>query len=59
MMWQNAGKSGIDQWAFTMDPLSRAQVGEGGHRIGFNIWTENNIRSHPKPCTFGAPNTRV
>ena len=26
MMWQNAGKSGLDQWNFNMSPVSRAQV---------------------------------
>ena len=25
MMWQNAGKSGLDQWNFTMNPTSKAQ----------------------------------
>jgi len=26
MMWQNAGKSGLDQWSFTLAPTSKAQV---------------------------------
>lgn len=26
MMWQNAGKSGLDQWSFTLSPVSKAQV---------------------------------
>jgi deoxyribodipyrimidine photolyase len=25
MMWQNAGKSGLDQWNFTVTPVSKAQ----------------------------------
>lgn len=25
MMWQNAGKSGLDQWNFTMSPVSKLQ----------------------------------
>ncbi len=26
MMWQNAGKSGMDQWNFTLQPTSKGQV---------------------------------
>lgn len=26
MMWQNAGKSGLDQWNFTLQPTSKGQV---------------------------------
>jgi hypothetical protein len=26
MMWQNAGKSGLDQWNFTLQPTSKSQV---------------------------------
>lgn len=26
MMWQNAGKSGLDQWNFTLLPTSSSQV---------------------------------
>ena len=26
MMWQNAGKSGLDQWNFTLLPTSTSQV---------------------------------
>lgn len=26
MMWQNAGKSGLDQWNFTLLPTSKSQV---------------------------------
>lgn len=26
-MWQNAGKSGLDQWDWDMDPVGRNQVG--------------------------------
>ena len=29
MMWQNAGKSGLDQWNFTMNPTSKAQDPDG------------------------------
>jgi hypothetical protein len=29
MMWQNAGKSGLDQWNFTLLPTSKGQVGGG------------------------------
>ena len=28
MMWQNAGKSGLDQWNFTLLPTSKGQVRE-------------------------------
>jgi len=30
MMWQNAGKSGLDQWNFTLLPTSSSQV----HALG-------------------------
>lgn len=26
MMWQNAGKCGLDQWNFTLQPTSQGQV---------------------------------
>ena len=26
MMWQNAGKAGLDQWNFTLSPTSSHQV---------------------------------
>ena len=31
MMWQNAGKAGLDQWNFTMSPVSRAQDPTGAY----------------------------
>ncbi|KAJ9524592.1 hypothetical protein QJQ45_024195 [Haematococcus lacustris] len=31
MMWQNAGKSGLDQWNFSMDPVGKAQDPQGNH----------------------------
>lgn len=42
MMWQNAGKSGLDQWNFTLLPTSKSQVGSRG---GLN----------PKDCTKYSP----
>jgi hypothetical protein len=29
MMWQNAGRSGIDQWNFVMSPVAASQDGSG------------------------------
>jgi deoxyribodipyrimidine photolyase len=34
MMWQNAGKSGLDQWNFTVSPISKAQDPSGEPRGG-------------------------
>ncbi|KAI8468759.1 MAG: hypothetical protein J3K34DRAFT_459699 [Monoraphidium minutum] len=31
MMWQNAGKSGLDQWNFTLSPTSRSQDPTGDY----------------------------
>ena len=31
MMWQNAGRSGIDQWNFTMSPSSGSQDSTGNY----------------------------
>jgi len=31
MMWQNAGKAGLDQWNFTMSPVSKAQDPTGAY----------------------------
>ena len=29
MMWQNAGRSGIDQWSFIMSPVAASQDASG------------------------------
>lgn len=31
MMWQNAGRSGIDQWNFVMSPVAASQDGTGSY----------------------------
>mmetsp|Transcript_6610 Transcript_6610/g.7223 ORF Transcript_6610/g.7223 Transcript_6610/m.7223 type:complete len:971 (+) Transcript_6610:41-2953(+) len=31
MMWQNAGRSGIDQWNFVMSPVAASQDGDGSY----------------------------
>ena len=48
MMWQNAGKSGLDQWNFTLLPTSTSQVTPMS--LSVCAWVSTSGRAHQESC---------